>query len=798
LVGCDTTLSLGFIYNGNAVDTDFRKFNLPPPSGGYDYLQGPILPSPGDRAVFDLKYRNNFKNLGMTGFSYFSAGSPYSDPGGGYTTNTIRWYKMLRGFAPLDGPDVRYNHPPGVTPGQYPLAGDPVRGIGHIDGQGTNYSFVPGDRRLLIITGPFKLALGDTQEVVVAEVLGLGADRLSSVSVMKFNDRFAQNTYNALFRVPKAPTAPDVKVAQLDGQIILEWGSNVARVAETENTINEPGTYKFEGYNVYQFATPTASLKDGKRLATYDLLEDPAVILDEQFDPSSGQILNLPAQFGSNGGIIRYFNFNRDFVKDIDKLNNGEEYYVAVTSYSKATEPGYLPAALESQVRILTIIPQSPRLGQRIGAKFGTDIPVTHAGTGDATVIVSVVDPKAIKPGTYTISFPNVPDTDPAYRTWSLSRGGTVLLSKQQNYAVDEDYLIAEGLLPKVGNLVFDAPTTILSDEFVTDADPNDGDLGLWGDFTLFGGATGYWSEAGNGLPVPGVEFLQADLEFRFTGKTAAGDDNNDAPIVSGGQWTTQWARATFGAGDLSTALRAQVRAPFELWDVENNKQLSFALINRNADGASPYGNNVGNPNTPGMEPRYRMSGRDYIIVLTTPYPGEAAAQTTTFAHNVPEASWLLFFLQGGSSVWSTGDVYRVKFSNPIQLGKDTYSFSTAGLEVTQSADLATQDLKKVGVFPNPYFGLNPQETNRLARFVTFNNLPDQAVIRIFNLAGQLIRTIDHQQEGGGPFRRWNLLNQSNLPVASGLYVAHIQMPGVGEKVLKLVVVQEAEVLETF
>jgi len=141
LAGCDVDLSMGFIYNGNPVDLEFRKVALPPPSSGYDFLQGPIVPAPGERAVFDLKYRDGFKNLGMSGFSYFSAGSPYSDPTGGYATNSILWYKMLRGFVPLVGADAPYAHPPGVTPGPFPLSGDPVKKTGHTDGLGTNYSF---------------------------------------------------------------------------------------------------------------------------------------------------------------------------------------------------------------------------------------------------------------------------------------------------------------------------------------------------------------------------------------------------------------------------------------------------------------------------------------------------------------------------------------------------------------------------------------------------------------------------------------------------------------------------------
>lgn len=797
LAGCDTDLSMGFIYNGNPVDSEFRKVNLPPPASGYDFLQGPIIPSPGDRAVFNLKYRDGYKNLGMSGFSYFSAGSAYTDPSGGYATNTIRWDKMLRGYAPLSGADVRYVHPPGVEAGPFPLSGDPVAKTGHIDGQGQPWSFVPGDRRILIITGPFTMAPGDTQEVVVANIAGIGADRLSSVAVLKFNDRFAQNTYDALFQVPKAPAAPDVKVTLLDGHVVMEWGSNVARVAETETIVNQPGSYAFEGYNIYQLPTANSSLRDGRRIATFDLLTDPAVVLDTQADPASGQVLQVPIHFGSNSGIARYFKFDRDYIRDINKLNNGEEYYVAVTSYSTSKVDGYIPSALESPAQILTVVPQSRRLGERLGSEFGSDIPVSHSGTGNATVTVSVVNPKAVVPGTYTVSFPDVPDTDPAYRTWTLSRGSTVLLSRQSNYAVDDDYLVADGLLPKVGNLVFDAPETILSSRVVTNANPSDGNIVLWGDGTLFGAANGYWRTQGNGLPVPAVEFLQADLEFRFTGKTAAGDDNNDAPITTGGQWTTQWERTSFGVADLTNARRVQMRSPFELWDVESNRQLSYALINRNsnANKPAPYGNLVGDPNTPGMEPRYRMTGRDYIIVLTTTYPGDAAAQNTTFAHNVPEASWLLFFREGDASRWSSGDVVRVNFANPIQLGKDTFTFSTADFVATQSADLAKQELARVGVFPNPYFALNPQETNKLSRFVTFNNLPEQATIRIFNLAGQLVRTINHE---GGAFRQWNLLNNSNFPVASGMYIAHVEMPGLGERVLKLAVVQEKEVLDTF
>ena len=41
-VGADVDLSYGFVYNGNRLDGVFNGiYNLPVPSGGYDFLQGP-------------------------------------------------------------------------------------------------------------------------------------------------------------------------------------------------------------------------------------------------------------------------------------------------------------------------------------------------------------------------------------------------------------------------------------------------------------------------------------------------------------------------------------------------------------------------------------------------------------------------------------------------------------------------------------------------------------------------------------------------------------------------------------
>jgi hypothetical protein len=202
LVGCDTLSSSAYAYNGNASDADYQRFNLAPPAVSYCLLQGPIVPASGKTAFFDLKTRSNFQNLSMTAHSYSSDGSVYRLPGGGYSTNTLLWHKMLRGFAPLEGKQERYAHLPGVTPGPFPLAGDPISGEGHIDGLNTPYSLPPRDRSILLASGPFQMAPRDTQEVVLACAAGLGADRLSGVAYVKALARRLKAAYPNLENLP--------------------------------------------------------------------------------------------------------------------------------------------------------------------------------------------------------------------------------------------------------------------------------------------------------------------------------------------------------------------------------------------------------------------------------------------------------------------------------------------------------------------------------------------------------------------------------------------------------------------
>ncbi|HET9952182.1 MAG TPA: FlgD immunoglobulin-like domain containing protein [Candidatus Eisenbacteria bacterium] len=182
LVGCDTTLSLGYCYNATNLD---QTYGSNPPAVGFALLQGPIVPvSPG---VTDT--------LGMAAFFKYINGT---DP-----ASAAESYNVMRGFH-TDGSSVHEFDDPLQPITTFQHTGDPVAGTGWLDSNA-------GDRRFLLSTGPFTFAPGDTQEVVFAICVGQGADRLSSVTALR-------QAVDALRQPFDPPTAVSATLLQMDAR----------------------------------------------------------------------------------------------------------------------------------------------------------------------------------------------------------------------------------------------------------------------------------------------------------------------------------------------------------------------------------------------------------------------------------------------------------------------------------------------------------------------------------------------------------------------------------------------------
>ena len=85
------------------------------------------------------------------------------------------------------------------------------------------------------------------------------------------------------------------------------------------------------------------------------------------------------------------------------------------------------------------------------------------------------------------------------------------------------------------------------------------------------------------------------------------------------------------------------------------------------------------------------------------------------------------------------GTVYRWITNKPNGLA-DVFTFSTQGFE----PEVLAYDKNNIKVWPNPYFGHNPEEVRLDEHRIHFINLPDQATIRIVTLAGQILKIMEN------------------------------------------------------
>ncbi len=98
-------------------------------------------------------------------------------------------------------------------------------------------------------------------------------------------------------------------------------------------------------------------------------------------------------------------------------------------------------------------------------------------------------------------------------------------------------------------------------------------------------------------------------------------------------------------------------------------------------------------------------------------------------------------------------------------------------------------DLEPVRVVPNPYIIANALERGS-GRVIQFTRVPDQCTIRIFNAAGEPIRTIEHEGAGLAPsIARWDLLNENKQLVAPGLYFFVLETPSGASQRGKFIIV---------
>ncbi len=758
-VGCDVDRSLGFGYNSKLVDYEYQKVKLPPAVIGYDLFQGPRVPKIGSRAKWDIKDLDGYENLPMTAFTYFNSSTRTADYSLGNYQGTQQWWNLVRGYShqPLT-PLTCFLNPITKQCTQFELDGDAQRFHGWTDG----IVDTAGDRRFAMMTGPFTMAFGDTQEVVIGLIAGMGETNRDGISIVQSLDDAAQDGYNLNFDFPVQVPNPQVRIVELENQIILDWESDTASARIVESY--ESRGYKFETYTIYQFPLPDSPKEDA--------------IVYEYFDPSQPRYLYITTDKIRNRPLV-----------------NGQKYYYAITTTAFNPDPSITEQRIESPIVIHEATPHSPNPG--VVYPYSIDEMITDIknikGINEATVRVRVYDPAKSDGHIYKVLFHRNTDQWTDFNekpSWSLIDStandtlvNMVRVDSPPKRLITRGFSI-ETLLPRHG-MKGVAQTQYnfqpVYDQVFNTANPGE-------NFMVLGPGSSTLDT------IQGYHPSDHDVELRFVGDSSW-TLLRDPSGTRASRWLrvpyTAWERRVVGRDTLYRQLFTTIlkgnqdslwRPDYLLNTTYNGKPVkvfsAVVIIIDSLRVGFEYQFTTYYDDLP-----YRSDVAQYKSYLWL--NGQAASPKVTVTRAY------IADLDDDGLVAPLGTTIRFERVKEIR-NADEKIFSWTAV-ITDDIAAAKREVDRINVFPNPYYGMNRAEINRYQKFVTFNHLPRIATIRIFNLAGILVRTI--RKDDDTQFATWDLNNEYGLSVAGGLYLAHIQLNSkdvnLGEKILKLMIVPE-------
>ncbi|MDC1403445.1 T9SS type A sorting domain-containing protein [Crocinitomicaceae bacterium] len=224
----------------------------------------------------------------------------------------------------------------------------------------------------------------------------------------------------------------------------------------------------------------------------------------------------------------------------------------------------------------------------------------------------------------------------------------------------------------------------------------------------------------------------------------------------------------------------------------------------------------VGNPKIGGMQPIYVFSHKQNTInnLLSGGFDMSAYSGAT---NDINDVVALMESVESGSGTAKTqfysslswigyplmaADRAAFKIETPVRIrirvnkeyksfvasnkndGKPMYSWDMGELSTKTGRDEELTDvLKMINVVPNPYYAFSEYETGRLDTRVKITNLPDVCNVNIYSTNGKLVKSF--KKDSPVTSLDWDLNNNIGIPIASGIYLIHVDVPGIGETVLK-------------
>ncbi len=230
-----------------------------------------------------------------------------------------------------------------------------------------------------------------------------------------------------------------------------------------------------------------------------------------------------------------------------------------------------------------------------------------------------------------------------------------------------------------------------------------------------------------------------------------------------------------------------------------------------------------------------RVGGRHYVWVTNLRYDGFASLKDTLMNANyrgIGGQTDAIFFTETGHNlssvykhvIWAgipmatsgfnitrpqdipTTTRVSIRLNQPFRSRTGVsdlpgFVFNTLDQAVkTGETQVAKDALENIRVVPNPYYAYSSYETGQLDNRIKITNLPQKCRISIFTLNGYLVRQFT--KDSNDSELAWDLKNQSGVPIASGVYIVHIdanvQGQNLGEKIVKMFAVMRQNDLDSF
>ena len=587
---------------------------------------------------------------------------------------------------------------------------------------------------------------GETERFSMGLIFGIDRDDIFR------RKKTVQQIYNANYHFAKPPDKPIIKVIPGDRKVTLYWGN---RSELSFDAFYQK--YNFEGYKIYR-STEFAFLENKIITDAYgkSTFRKPIV----QFDLNDGitglhpiDVNGAMYNLGDDSGIKHSF---------VDTtVQNGQTYYYAVVAYDQGFTTttiegnleGISPAENTSIIKIgvdgtittdintAVVTPRAPAAGfisPGINNFFGS-------GPGTGKVSVTILDPDSVRNfHTYRLEFEDSTkyhnNSHPYYSLIDYTEGDT-LINLQQIQGADDQTRITDGFSM---DILSDLNTGI------------DGDKSEW--------------EEGNSNYVIQLGF-DSRFNAAYTGKRVDYPADFEILFTAPGQGDT-----SFAAGILFQPIPSNVVVKNITEDIDH-----FQFIFRDVNENELFD----------VDPDSAKGDAIFIVI------GDSAGKP---AETWPPAgiSWSMTLVRDTTMADEdqlppqAGDVYKIITTKPFRTG-EYFEFITQGQEFDLSK--AQSDMDKIAVVPNPYTGAASWEplsntVGRGERRIYFIHLPNECTIRVYSMSGKLVQTIEHNSIISDGQESWNLVSKDGMDIAYGIYVYHVDAPGIGEKIGRFAIIK--------